>query len=111
MATLVKQFRYYSDTAENKNLNLPANWKTSGIVFQNYGKIKQIGIQTLPGTVFTLDGAEIMVGFTGIFELTLNEQIQPSSIIFNSESLGLIAANKNTYLIIDILYEAEEGGN
>lgn len=111
MAKKVQQFRYYSD---NHPKNYPSGTRYSdystGRIFSDYVPIVQLGIQTLPGTKFYLNGAEapIIVGITGIYELNLIGLTEISSITVDPQSLALIQNNNNAYLVIDILYEDGE---
>ena len=57
MANAIKQFRFYGD--ENVGKNQPQNATLdsyhTGSVFAAYFPILQLGIQTLPGTIFYLN--------------------------------------------------------
>lgn len=118
MAKRVKQFRYYGDAASVNGNNYPAanaggpNLRNliSGSVFRDFVPIVQLGIQTLPGTKFYLNGSNnpIIVGTTGIYELDLQNLSEINSLQFDSRSLSLINGNGNAYLIIDIIYEDGE---
>lgn len=72
-----------------------------------------MGIQALPGTKFYLNDINalnrepIIIGRTGIFELSLN-QAKINSIAFDEKSMETINTNENAYLIVDILYEEED---
>lgn len=108
MAKKIAQYRYYNDGNEN---NYPASLTKAELA---NGKrfsaldIYQLGIQTVPGTIFYLQETEnpIIVGTTGIFELELhNETTVINSLKFDGRSLDIIASNPNTSLIIDIIYE------
>ena len=75
MAKKVKQFRYYNDQQGGNNYpsNLHYRNLVSGSAFSSYVPIIQLGIQTLPGTKFYLNGSNnpIIIGSTGIYELNL----------------------------------------
>ncbi len=112
MAKKVKQFRYYSDTSENNYPSEDGKKPTyrnliSGSVFSNYMPILQLGVQTLPGTKFYLNGSNnpIIIGSTGIYELDLQGLTEISSLQFDASSVGLIKNNQSAYLIIDIIYD------
>ena len=121
MAKAVKQFRYYNENHANNNPQSVSGFKdmtlksfyVNGLVFTNPScyPILQLGIQTLPGTKFYLnDNVEpIIVGFTGIYELDLDNQTEIVKLTFNEESMTTIENNSNGYLIVDILYEKKEG--
>lgn len=110
MAKTVKQFRFYNNNNAN---NQPVNgvWEdyVNGTVFENPTcfPILQLGIQALPGTQFYLNtGIEpITIGFTGIYELDLENQMEIIRMNFSKESMEAIESNANGYLIVDVLYE------
>ncbi len=110
MAKAVKQFRYYGEDNDKNSPKDTISKETlrNGDLFKNY-TILQLGIQTLPGTKFYLnEGIDpIMVGYTGIYELDLENQTQIHALQFNEESLTSIGASEGAYLIVDILYEKE----
>lgn len=110
----LSQFRYYNDGSEN---NYPSNWNKSdyctAISFQAYKPIRQLGIQTLPGTKFYINqsSSPIIVGGTGIFEIDCtNTTAIINSLSFDINSMMTIEEVSNGYLIIDVLY-GEEGAN
>lgn len=61
----------------------------------NKGQLKQIGIQGPPGTIMSIDGEEIRIGRSGIYEI--NNGI---TISF----LGVIVHNNDKYFILDYQY-------
>ena len=108
------QFRYYGNNNDN---NYPAkstmNFYCVDASFQAYKPIRQLGIQTLPGTKFYINQSQspIIVGGTGIFEIDCtNTTAIINSIRFDKDSMTTINNLENGYLIIDILY-GEEGAN
>ena len=117
MAKRVKQVRYYNDGSQN---NYPSNSNAgtvphyrnliSGSAFSKYMPILQLGIQSLPGTKFYLNGSNnpIIIGSTGIYELNLEGLTEINSLQFDASSLALIQNNVNAHLIIDIIYEDGE---
>lgn len=112
MAKQIKQFRYYT---EGDSRNYPQGIMTSlnlqvGSVFTDYMPICQLGIQALPGTKFYLNNSysPIVIGYTGIYELAVNDLAEITSLRFDYESLTKISANKETVLLIDIIYDKEE---
>ena len=114
MAKVIRQYRYYG---ENNSKNQPLNEISletleSGSVFfseEGLGSITQLGIQSLPGTMFYLNNAKnpTIIGATGIYELDLEGISYITSIKFDKASMNLINQNTNAYLIVDILYEEE----
>lgn len=111
MARVVKQYRFYN--AEDKTRNQPSTITidnlVNGKVFNTPScyPILQLGIQALPGTKFYLNSSidPVVVGFTGIYELDLENQAEIVKLTFNKESIKTIDSNANGYLIIDVLYE------
>jgi len=67
----------------------------------------QIGIQTLPGTKIYLNAHTIpvIIGATGIYELSVDGLSQITSVQFDNASLQIIENNPNAYVIIDYIYE------
>lgn len=111
MAKEVKQFRFYQTGNTQKNYPSKLDYRSliSGSAFANYMPIVQLGIQSLPGTKFYLNNSNnpIIVGYTGIYELSLEGKAEISSLAFDAKSLEAINGNANSYLIIDIIYEGE----
>ena len=104
----------YSENAKYfyriQQLNYPpslyAGNLVSGSAFANCVPIVKLGIQSLPGTQFHLNHSEkssVVIGTTGIYELDLEGYAEITGLKFSEESLDLIAANDNNYLIIDII--------
>lgn len=112
MAKKIEQYRYYGDK-ESKNqpesLDLTQLENINGGIVFNY-PVLQLGIQTLPGTMFYLNGNKnpVIIGSTGIFEIDLEGLVEILKISFNTQSLDIINSNPNGYLIIDVLYEGED---
>lgn len=123
MKRTVIQYRYYDN---NNTHNYPSSASgTTPITLQNindgsiflselkkeqYGNIVQLGIQTLPGTIFYVNGGidPIIVGATGIFELDLTGYSEIYRLEFNMNSLKTIQKTENGYLVVDAVYELEE---
>ena len=114
MAKQVKQFRYY-DNGTHKGKNYPENINmsnlASGSIFSKYMPIVQLGIQAIPGNQFYLNDSPdpIIVGQTGIYELSLEGLSEITALEFYRGSLNAINQNENAYLIVDIMYEDGEG--
>ena len=110
---VIRQIRYFGDN-DNRNSNtadgstkVTASSLSSGEAFQLNGySIAQIGIQTLPGMQFTINGgtSAVAIGQTGIYELELNDRVSITRIQFYSSTLNLI--NGYNYLIVDLIYES-----
>lgn len=122
MAKAVHQFRFYeaSITEDRNEPNCPSqsekdSWLNSfanGDVFKDYYPFYQLGIQTIPGTTFYLNGSEdpIIVGSTGIYEIDASDGVEIYNLAINSASLSSISAARDGYIIIDVLYETGGGG-
>ena len=107
MAKKIKQFRYYGNNHSNNYGVNNRNALISGSAFSECMPIIQLGIQTLPGTKFYLNGSNnpIIIGNTGIYELSLEGLTEINSLQFDSGSISLISNNETAYLIVDIIYE------
>lgn len=115
MAKVIKQYRYYG---ENNSKNQPLNEISletleSGSVFfseEGLGSITQLGIQSLPGTMFYLNNAKnpTIIGATGIYELDLEGFSEVNSLRFDKTSISIINDIGSAYIIVDALYEVEE---
>lgn len=112
MAKKIQQVRFYPGSPEGKNYpnNITIATLKSGNAFINYLPIVQLGIQTLPGVVFHLNGAnnDIVVGSTGIYEIDVTDGAQITGLSFDEASLKMIDTSGSGYLIVDILYEKED---
>ena len=121
----VQQFRYFGHTKADLNnthtesivnSNVQGNINelqtlTQGSIFEQYMPIISLGIQTLPGVAFYLNGSPdpIIVGYGGVFELDLtNTDAKIQQLQFSQESLALVENSPGGYLIIDIKYEQRE---
>lgn len=112
MARKVAQVRYYKDNDQLKNQpkDVTAAKLRSGSAFQPYMPAKQIGIQTVPGVKFYLNGATdpIIIGNTGIYELNVENLAEITSLNFDYTSLKMLNDSPSTtYIIVDILYEKD----
>lgn len=117
----VIQLRYYG--LDNPK-NTPSNSLWAGIdlkenvsknLLSNYGPAKKIGIQTLPGVIFYLNNLDltngIIVDHTGVYELDLrNTTTAITGLYFNIKSLARIDEIDNASIIVDILYQSNQGG-
>ena len=113
MARVVKQYRYYNDNnLNNQPIDIRYGHFVDGSVFElpSCYPILQLGIQALPGTEFYLNTSPdpIVIGFTGIYELDLENQLEIVKISFSKDSMEAIRDNQNGYLIVDILYDNGE---
>lgn len=110
MARAVRQYRYYS---ENDSNNYPSNISLANLCNGNIFRDPQVfpvvalGIQTLPGTKFYLNGSNnpIIVGSTGIYELDVIDKAEIVNILLDYTSMLAIRDSDVGYLIIDVLYD------
>ena len=106
MAKQIEQHRW--DYVSNKN-----DFSDSDFVTGNKFTypIAQLGIQTLPGVVFYLNGNThaLRTGASGIFDLETKEGARINKLQFSEESIKRINNGRN-YLIVDILHEGREEG-
>lgn len=113
MAKHIKQFRFYKEGDDrnypDKLIMTPMNLQT-GKVFADYMPISQLSIQALPGTKFYLNNSydPIVIGYTGIYEITINNLAEITSLKFDYESIQRINKNKETVLLVDVVYDKEE---
>ena len=121
MRKVLRQFRYYG-SSEDSSLNSPndidpkelRNLLESGDLFfieiSNLVSIAALGIQTVPGVRFRINGGEneVIVGSTGIYSIDLADNYEISYVSFTYDSLELIDHNPAAYLIIDIVGNVEE---
>ena len=117
----VIQLRYYG-LNNDKNTPDDSTWvgvdskgNVSKNLLSNYGPAKKIGIQTLPGVIFYLNNLDltngIIVDHTGIYELDLrNTTTAITGLFFNVKSLTRIDEIDNASIIVDILYQNNQGG-
>ena len=61
----------------------------------NRGKLKQIGIQTAPGLIICVNGEQIKVGRSGLYEIKNGVEIN---------FIGFIVENNDKYFILDYQY-------
>lgn len=110
MVKKIKQFRFY-DQGNAKNTNEKIFF-TSNVDFNRYMPIIHLGIQTLPGTQVYINSnmdAPVIIGATGIYELNLEGTTGLiSGFKVDTTSMDIIEATPTGYIIIDIIYEAEE---
>lgn len=110
MARQVKQFRYYGN-GHPKNYPSSISYRNlmTGSIFDPYKNIVQLGIQSLPGTQFYLNSASnpVIIGFTGIYELSVSGATTITDLRFEQKSLQAINDVSNAFLIVDIIYEGE----
>lgn len=108
----IYQYRYYG---ENNSKNQPANINYNALVggsFLDTNKIPivQLGIQSIPGGAFYINGSNepVILGSTGIYELELGAEAEITAIKVLPSTVHLINDNPSAYLLIDIMYEAED---
>ena len=112
MAKKIYQVRYYGQNdARNQPQGLRMNSLVNGSVFSGMYPIVQLGIQSLPGIKFSLNHSDspIILGYTGIYDLELGELTQITHLSFDAQSMNLINASPESFLIVYFIYEEEEG--
>ena len=111
MAKKIKQYRYYGRSSEaNFPSDLTREGLISGFAFTDSIPITQLGIQTLPGTVFYVNNSPepVVVGSMGIYELDLSSGTFITNLRFDIESIRTIENISTAYVIVDVVYEVEE---
>lgn len=120
----VYQFRYYGEN-NDKNYHPGMKHKEDytkinaenlqfGTAFQEYMPVRQLGVQSIPGTKFYLNDSisPIVIGSTGIYEIELNSLVEIQRLSFDPESIQAVQQSPTFFIIVDILCEKEnEGGN
>lgn len=119
MGKIVKQYRYYGENS--KDLNYPSeinlNTLESGQIFVLKSDISApiigLGIQTIPGIKFHLNGDAgdpIVVGNSGIYQIELQNNFEIDMLQFERKSLNELVntMSNNAYLIVDAIYETGE---
>ena len=77
MAKRIMQFRYYSKGDEKNSPHyITIAGLTTGQIFRDFLPMSHLGIQTLPGTRFYLNGNTypVIVGHSGLYELELDDK-------------------------------------
>ena len=101
---------YYSGHVGQLDATFAANQNIVTLIREKHslydfkGLIK-LGIQAPVGTKFCVNGEQIRIGATGIYELDLTNGIQITKITVDPRSIKEIKENQNAYLIIDIIYD------
>ena len=106
----VGQMRFYSENnANNYPSTLTIGQLRHGTAFSKVYPIVKLGIQTVPGTKFYVNGHDtpVIVGHTGIYQIDLDGVSTISDLAFDYASLNVIALNDNVFLQIDYVYETE----
>lgn len=119
----IQQYRFYGEgninnnprDENNSNLKERLAKESTNLLIggENQAPIKQLGIQSLPGTKFYINESNnpVILGKTGIFELNCMDMAYSiTKLTFDIESLRRIDENDNDFLIIDIIEENNEGG-
>lgn len=115
MNQIIRQYRFYGDkNRQNQpnNINI-TNLKSGSIFFddEQLVSIVQLGVQTIPGTLMYINNAlePVIIGSTGIYELDLKNTSEIIALRFDEHSLDNINKLNSGYLIVDAIYNTEEG--
>lgn len=111
MAKQIYQYRYYPmSTSRTQPEDLTEVSLVNGSIFASRMPITQLGIQTLPGVQFYLNGSTnpITVGATGIYELDMNAGAIITELRFSADSVQLIKNSNTAYLIIDAVFGEDD---
>ena len=103
MAKMIQQYIYRGDESESA-LKL-ALVNGNAFDYGADGRILALGIQTVPGIKFNLNGNSIYVGPSGIYEIDYSDNCEIKSLSFDGNTLNLIDNEIGNYLIIDIMYD------
>jgi len=100
---IVKQICYYDETGIKKNLNNPpeltAHDLTNGLLLTDI-IYDEVQIKTFPGIFIEINGQEVIIGETGIYNILYKENVKILTIRVNPESVKLIQKNDDAFLII-----------
>ena len=114
MGKYLKQFRYYGTGSpfNHPNSISKTNLESGSIFFNqsNLSSIASLGIQAIPGSKFYLNDSvdPIIIGHSGIFELSSTNKYEVTSLRFDPTSIDLIDSISNTaYLIVDVIYNTK----
>lgn len=112
MSRQIKQFRYYGEQATSKNYPTLGTYAAflKGSAFSECMPVIHLGIQAPSGTKFYLNNSDnaIVVGYTGIYEIDVEDLTEITSLSFNVDSLQQVGDNDNFYIIVDLVYEQED---
>lgn len=113
------QYRFFN-TGNSMNVYPPNNTSNDWRVFCvpnaiSPGVIRQLGIQTLPGTKIYINGSTdgIIVGGTGILEIDCTQGNIPGAITgirIDPDSMEIINSVPSAYLLVDLIYDDESEG-
>lgn len=103
MAKSIKQILLNEENKSN------AESFISGSAFSDIYPIAQLGIQSLPGTTFYLNGSTnpIRIGASGIFDLDIKNEARITELKFGAQSINRII-NNGGYVIVDVIKGEED---
>lgn len=96
-------YKYPDDTSSSTSEEFSKEFFGVDIVKDILGKntrILTLGIQAKPKTIFLINNSQIIIGATGVYELT---NLPITSLICSSDN-----SVENSRIIIDMIYEKEE---
>ncbi len=110
MAKKLRQFRWYGEGDPKNSPQVEGQQYANGLVFEGVYPIAQLGIQSLPGTEFYLNGSvkPIVIGVSGIYDLDIKNGARVTGLSFSNQSLTRVGENATSYLIVDVLYGEED---
>lgn len=103
---IVKQIRYYNED-DKQFLNSPdisAEKLVRGDCFENI-YCDEIQIKTYPGTILEINGEEVHIGETGVYNILYREGVSIHSLKLNEASIEFIRDTDNYFIITFILHE------
>ena len=103
---IVKQIRYYNED-DKQFLNSPdinAEKLISGECFGNI-YCNEIQIKTYPGTILKINGEEVHIGETGVYNILYREGVSIHSLQLDRASIEFIRDTDNYFVITFILHE------
>jgi len=106
----VEAYKAWLKAKEDIEKNLEIEKYSSGSVFKDVYPIKQLGIQSIPGTKFYLNNSlnPLIIDSSGIYDLEVENGVEINKLEFDKKSLRQLGLIGNYFLLVDILYGEEE---
>ena len=93
---IIKQFKYYDEDNHSPNLTKASLINSS---FLNGAEFDEIKIKALPGTIIEINGTQVVIGDTWLYEIPKRENIVIKTIKVISD-FDLIDNNPKAYFIL-----------